>query len=231
METVDQRIVSQPIHPKVSLKGDGHQNKAPDQQVLRRASLPLSAERINPLQRPEVLQKPLGPSLGPKTDAAIPERQEAMPNTPSLPMTPGLSPTSGLDRNVQIIEQTEIHSERPIAPDMSSRVQLSESPATPEPEVSDSEQEMLLSPGPRGGREPVERSLRMYADEMPPSSLPTAPKAKSDIEVNIGAISLSLDPEPRAPTPAPAPKLATKPRAGGIWSDGRTFARSYVRRA
>ncbi len=58
------------------------------------------------------------------------------------------------------------------------------------------------------------------------------PKARPDIEVTIGAVNLSLDPEPAPAQAAPpqAPPAPAKPRAGGIWTDGRRFARSYLRR-
>lgn len=57
-----------------------------------------------------------------------------------------------------------------------------------------------------------------------------APRSKPDVEVSIGTLNLST--EPARDTPAPA-RPAPRPQQGsgkGIWSGGRAFTRSYLRR-
>lgn len=88
---------------------------------------------------------------------------------------------------------------------------------------------LLLSPEPSGPERAVIPAAVSGDKPMPPTL--TAPASRPDVEVSIGTVNLSLDPEPIAPVPpAPPPTPAARPRAGGIWTDGRSFTRSYLRR-
>lgn len=85
-------------------------------------------------------------------------------------------------------------------------------------------------------RPPVSPAVANPADSVPtrPStaaqSAMSGPRSRPDVRVTIGAIDLTTEPPPAEPQHRPAPRSKRPPARSGIWSGGRSLARSYVRR-
>ena len=68
-------------------------------------------------------------------------------------------------------------------------------------------------------------------DEPAVAAALSGPRGRPDVEVSIGAINLSTEPPLESPKPAPKVRpMRAAHSATGIWSGGRAFARSYLRR-
>lgn len=238
----DHTAVEQSSLPRQGLKSGSSSLSAPTPRAPHRASPPsdagADAEPVDPPRESETLRNSLGSSPGPKTESVTPDGSDI----PRNPVTTDAAPAPGPAREEPVVEGLQVLIEELSAPEASSKADPVEVRTTPvsrplDPGTSELTSpipepatERILLPEQRGEAKPVEPSQRVYADDTPPPPLLAARKAKSDIEVNIGAITLSLDPEPVMPASTPAPRPMPKPRAGGIWSDGRGLARSYLRR-
>ncbi len=244
-ERTGQASLSQPSVSKPSLKSSpvSETPSLPEPQIQARPSPMISSPPSSSLapaslspgkalgtsQRGmEAPQTAPGASSGPTAKDPDLVRTQARPDPAIPPVPPMHEPL----QDVRSIDRPQVERELSLAPEQSSEAVHREilAASTPEPSGAAWEQELLLSPEPAGGPASAEPTRQFFADEKSSAPLPTAPRAKPDIEVNIGAISLSLDPEPSAPASPPAAMPAPKPRAGGIWSDGRSLARSYLRR-
>ncbi len=245
VERSDQATQPKPTVSKPSLQGDPASDvvSVSGPQIQVRPSFS-SSSLPNPAPQPvsrsshearavsQRLSEPLhtlpDPSSGPTLKSTDPARLPAG-RDPVLPTASSLPETL---QDVRVTERTRIAREISSAPEPIGKAIPREILTAPmrEPAGSVGEQELILSPEPKGEPERSERTQHSFTDEKSSAPLSTAPQAKPDIEVNIGAITLSLDPEPHVPVSPPAAMPAPKPRAGGIWSDGRSLSRSYLRR-
>jgi hypothetical protein len=70
------------------------------------------------------------------------------------------------------------------------------------------------------------------AEQSPAAEVLSGPRSRPEVKVSIGSIQLSTEAPQEAPRPQARQQQAKRPgpAASGIWSGGRSFARSYLRR-
>lgn len=181
------------------------------------------------------------------TDDRLPSTAASPPPTPQRTLTASSTePSTPPRKAVPEAPLARSHLDPVASPRMSSS-----SPAVPPttlwpqavPEMSDVDlapepnrqpipsEQIPLVRGPMSNAQLRARAPTAPGDEHTVVPTPPGPRARPDVKVSIGTVNLSTETAREAPPPAPQPPPArTALSTSGIWSGGRAFTRSYVRR-